>query len=209
MCNLSPMRLFMAAALLLAVPSYAEEAKPDVTSAKGTGASPAFELPQDSVTQHTIQLNGKPLAYKATAGTLPVTGAKGEMAAKIFYVSYTADSGSPRPITFAFNGGPGAAAAFLHMGAIGPRIVPFKENGAAPVRPIRITDNPDSWLAFTDLVFIDPVGTGYSRALAGGVDAEKAFWSIDKDVASIAEAVRLYLLRNGRELAPVYLVDRI
>jgi len=108
-------------------------------------------------------------------------------------------------VTFAFNGGPGAASAYLHLGAIGPRIVPFKDNGAAPVPPVQLADNPDSWLAFTDLVFIDPVGTGYSRATAGGTDAEKAFWSVDKDINSLAEAVRLYLSHNGRELSPVYL----
>ena len=163
-----------------------------------------LHLPADSVTQHTIALGDRQLTYKATAGALPLF-AKGAAAAKIFYVSYALDNVPARPVTFAFNGGPGAAAAFLHMAALGPRVVPFKENGAEPVSPVQLADNADSWLAFTDLVFVDPVGTGYSRATTGGEDAEHAFWGVDKDADSIAEFVNLYLARNGRELAPVYL----
>jgi carboxypeptidase C (cathepsin A) len=185
--------------------AQAEETKPDASHPAAAVTGPASELPADSVTQHTITLGGQPLSYKATAGTLLLTGPKGEATARIFYVSYTAETSGPRPLTFAFNGGPGAAAAFLHLGALGPRIVPFKDNGAAPVLPVQLADNPDSWLAFTDLVFIDPVGTGYSRTTAGSADAEKAFWGVDKDINSLAEAVRLYLSRNGRELSPIYL----
>jgi carboxypeptidase C (cathepsin A) len=184
--------------------AQAEEPKQESGHAAAAATGPASELPADSVTQHTITLGGQQLSYKATAGTLLLTGPKGEAAAKIFYVSYTVDTGSRRPLTFAFNGGPGAAAAFLHLGALGPRIVPFKDNGAAPVQPVHLTDNSDSWLAFTDLVFIDPVGTGFSRA-TGGNDAAKAYWGVDKDIASLADAVRLYLSRNGRELSPIYL----
>jgi carboxypeptidase C (cathepsin A) len=172
--------------------------------AKPAGGDPASHLPADSVTQHTITLGGHQLSYKATAGALPLF-AKGAAAAKIFYVSYVLDNVPARPVTFAFNGGPGASAAFLHMAAMGPRVVPFKENGAEPVSPVQLADNADSWLAFTDLVFIDPVGTGYSRATSGGEDAERAFWGVGKDADSIAEFVNLYLARNGRELAPVYL----
>ncbi len=205
MRSLDLARLPIIVALLLVLsPAYAEEAKPEAPHA-AAAAGPASQLPQDSVTQHTITLDGRQLSYKATAGTLPATGAKGEVAAKIFYVSYTVESAAARPVTFAFNGGPGAGSAFLDLGALGPRIVPFQANGAAPVRPVALADNPDSWLAFTDLVFIDPVGTGYSRAVSGGTDAEKAFWSAEKDVVSVAEAIRLWLSRNGRELARIYL----
>jgi carboxypeptidase C (cathepsin A) len=193
--------------LLALSPALGQEAKPEAPHAAppSAGQGPAAQLPQDSVTQHTITLDGKPLSYKATAGTLPVSGPKSETAAKIFYVSYTVESAEPRPVTFAFNGGPGAASAFLQLGALGPRIVPFQANGAAAVFPVSLADNPDSWLAFTDLVFIDPVGTGFSRASAAGQDAEKAFWNAAKDVDSIAEAIRLWLSRNGRELAQIYL----
>jgi carboxypeptidase C (cathepsin A) len=188
-------------------PACAEEARPEAhhPAAAAATAGPAAQLPQDSVTQHTITLGGQQLSYKAAAGTLPVSGPKGEVAAKVFYVSYTVEGAKVRPVTFAFNGGPGAGAAFLQLGALGPRIVPFQANGASAERPVHLADNPDSWLAFTDLVFIDPVGTGYSRAVAGSTDAEKAFWSVSKDIDTMAEAVRLWLSRNGRDLAPVYL----
>ncbi len=191
--------------LLAPGPVHAEEQKPEAHQEAAAAAGPAGELPQDSVTQHTIALEGKKLAYKAAAGTLPLYGPKGEVAAKVFYVSYTVEDAGVRPVTFAFNGGPGAGAAFLHLGALGPRIVPFQANGAAAERPVHLADNPDSWLAFTDLVFVDPVGTGYSRATGDGMDAEKVYWSVSKDVVSMAEAVRLWLSRNGRELSPVYL----
>jgi carboxypeptidase C (cathepsin A) len=211
----------LVAALLFATvlfPAYGQEAKPDIPAhgqeskadapakAKAAGGGDASaSLPADGVTQHTISLGGQQLAYRATAGALPLFGPKGEVAAKVFYVSYTLENATGRPVTFAFNGGPGAAAAFLHLGALGPRIVPFKENGSEPVLPARLADNPDCWLAFTDLVFVDPVGTGYSRATAGGEDAERAYWGVEKDAASIADFVRLYLTRNGRELAPLFL----
>ena len=209
MHSLKLVRIATALLFLIALPAaQAEEPKPGAAHAPhaaNAAEGPASQLPADSVTEHTIVLGGKPLSYKATAGTLPLAGPKGEVAAKVFYVSYIAEGSSARPITFAFNGGPGAAAAFLHLGAMGPRIVAFTENGAAPVLPVRLVDNPDSWLAFTDLVFVDPVGTGYSRTTAGGADAGKAYWSVEKDAASMAEAVRLWLAKNGRELSPVYL----
>ncbi len=209
MHSLKLARILAALLFLIALsPVHAEEPKPETphaAHAPSTAEGPASQLPADSVTQHTIVLDGKQFSYRATAGTLPLAGPKGEVAAKVFYVSYIAENADTRPITFAFNGGPGAAAAFLHLGAMGPRIVAFTENGAAPVLPVRLVDNPDSWLAFTDLVFVDPVGTGYSRTTAGGVDAGKAYWSVEKDAVSMAEAVRLWLTKNGRELSPVYL----
>ena len=201
-------RFFLAAFCVLTLsPLRAEEAKPEAphTAPPAGVKGQASQLPAGSTAQHSITLDGKQLSYKAAADTLPLFGPKGEIAAKIFYVAYTAGNANERPVTFAFNGGPGAAAAFLHLGALGPRIVPFSENGAAPLRPARLADNPDSWLAFTDLVFIDPVGTGYSRTAAGGADAEKAYWGVAKDIDSMAEAVRLWLSQNGRELAPLYL----
>ena len=196
--------------LLFALPqALAQEPNPeghhDPESHRGPGPGLAVQLPEDSVTQHTVTLGGQQLSYKATAGTLPMYGPKGELAAKVFYVSYTVEGAGVRPITFAFNGGPGAGAAFLHLAAMGPRAVPFQANGAAAESPVHLADNPDSWLAFTDLVFIDPVGAGYSRASGDGADAEKAFWGVEKDADSMAEAVRLWLSRNGRELAPIYL----
>lgn len=202
-------------ALVLAAPSfpsYAQDAKSDNPAHRqeaaprakpGGEADATAQLPADSVTQHTVELGGRQVIYKATAGTIPLLGAKGEVAAKVFYVAYAVDNAGERPITFAFNGGPGAAAAFLHLGALGPRIVPFRENGVEPVLPVKVVDNPDSWLAFTDLVFVDPVGTGYSRATGG--EAARAFWGVDKDADAMENFIRIYLTRSGRDLAPLFL----
>ncbi len=199
--------LFVAVLALGLAPARGDDAKPDAPAPQARAAmeDPSAQIPPDSITQHSISLGGQKLSYAATAGSLPLLGAKGEIAARVFYISYTLDGASGRPVTFAFNGGPGSSAAFLHMGAIGPRIVPFRENGAEPVLPIQIADNPNSWLAFTDLVFIDPVGTGYSRTAASGEEALRAYWGTDRDADSIADFVRIYLARNGRELSPVFL----
>lgn len=168
--------------------------------------TPSAGLPADSVSRHTAEIAGESIAYTATAGSLPLHGAKGEITAKLFYVSYTREEQpDTRPVTFVFNGGPGAAAAFLHLGALGPRVINFNEAGAAPVQPVRLVDNPDSWLEFTDLVFVDPVGTGFSRATGEGDDAERAFFGVEKDADALTDFIRLYLTRTGRALSPVYL----
>jgi hypothetical protein len=151
------------------------------------------------------------LAYTASAGTLPLTGAKGEVTAHVFYVAYSLEpSGSAsapaRAITFVFNGGPGAASAFLHLAAMGPRGVNFSANGAAALEPVQLADNPDTWLGFTDLVFVDPVATGYSRSAGGTEEANRAFFGVDKDADAMADFARLYLTRAGRMLSPVFLV---
>lgn len=163
-------------------------------------------LPGDSISRHIAVIAGERVSYTAMAGSLPLLGPKGETAAKVFYVSYSRDAPpGARPVTFVFNGGPGAASAFLHLGAIGPRVINFTENGAAPEQPVRVVDNPDSWLAFTDLVFVDPVGTGFSRPTAEGEDAERAYYGVDKDADAMTDFVRLYLNRTDRALTPVFL----
>jgi carboxypeptidase C (cathepsin A) len=163
-------------------------------------------LPPDAVSTHSRGEGEGRLSFVATAGNLPLLGSKGEVTANIFFTAYVIDDKSQqRPVTFVFNGGPGAASAFLHLGAMGPRAVNFTENGAAAIQPVALADNPDSWLDFTDLVFVDPVGTGYSRSAAGTEEADKAFFGVDKDASSMVEFVRLYLTRTGRLLAPVFL----
>jgi carboxypeptidase C (cathepsin A) len=165
----------------------------------------AATLPADSVTQHTATIADEQIAYTATAGSLPVTAAKGETA-KVFYVAYNRkDAAKNRPVTFVFNGGPGAASAFLHLGALGPRVINFNEHGSAAQTPVRLADNPDSWLGFTDLVFVDPVGTGFSRATKEGEDAERPFFGVEKDADAMADFARLYLTRTNRALSPVFL----
>jgi carboxypeptidase C (cathepsin A) len=138
---------------------------------------------------------------------LPLTDAKGETTAHVFYTAYVLESApGQRPVTFVSNGGPGAASVFLHIGALGPRAVPFNRNGSAALEPVRVEDNPDTWLGFTDLVFIDPVATGYSRAVGGEQEEKEKFFGVDKDADAMSEFVRLYLTRTGRTLDPIFLV---
>jgi carboxypeptidase C (cathepsin A) len=131
-------------------------------------------LPADAVTEHSIDTSRGKLAYTATAGTLAFYDQSGEQSAAVFYTAYVAKSGAAnRPLTFVFNGGPGAASAFLHLGLVGPRILDFGPDPHDATRAA-LRDNPDTWLAFTDLVLIDPIGTGWSRAIKPEV---AAFWS--------------------------------
>jgi carboxypeptidase C (cathepsin A) len=158
-------------------------------------------LPPDSVTQHEVDVAGGKLAYTATAGTLSLFDQTGERSAAIYYTAYVANGGgSNRPITFAFNGGPGAASAFLTLGLVGPRIAEFTGQDATATR---LSDNPQTWLAFTDLVMIDPVGTGWSRAAKadGG-----GFYGVNADTQSMAKAIALYVSRNGRGNSPKYIL---
>jgi carboxypeptidase C (cathepsin A) len=193
----------------LLAPAFAADApKPPTPEKPAEKAAPALSLlPAESVTHHQIALAGKELHYTATAGTLALRDDKGEKEADIFYVSFTLDGVTDkahRPITYVFNGGPGAAAAYLNIGAIGPRALDF--GGAGRPQPIadEVRDNPDTWLPFTDLVFIDPAGTGYSRAVND--EASKRLWSVDGDLDALAKIIRLHLTKSDRLASPVYLV---
>ena len=161
-------------------------------------------LPPTSVTHHTITLSGETIHYAATAGTLPVRDEQGKPLASIFYVAYAREPGdSKRPITFVFNGGPGAASAYLHLGALGPKAIEVSAKGEVQGPPPHLVDNDSSWLDFTDLVFVDPVGTGYSR-VADGKD-ERDFFGIEHDTEYLADFIRTYLIDNGRMSSPVFL----
>jgi carboxypeptidase C (cathepsin A) len=161
-------------------------------------------LPPDAVTDHSIETRTGKLAYRATAGTLAFYDQSGEQSAAVFYTAYVAkDAGANRPVTFAFNGGPGAASAFLHLGLAGPRVLEFGPNGNDAAKA-QLRDNPDTWLAFTDLVLIDPIGTGWSRAAKA--DDAKRFWSIRSDADAMAKAIALYVAKNDRAGAPKYLL---
>jgi carboxypeptidase C (cathepsin A) len=202
--------LALVLALTAALGARAVHAEAPAPQAKAPAAAekqePARLHPADSVTQHSIGLGDRQLKYTATAAVLPLLGPKGDMTASIFHVAYTREgTGEGRPVTFVFNGGPGAASAFLHLGAMGPRVVNFTATGAAAVEPIALADNPDAWLDFTDLVFVDPVATGYSRSAAGTEEADRTFFGVDKDAEAMADFVRLYLTRAGRMLSPVFL----
>ncbi|MGA7433727.1 MAG: carboxypeptidase [Xanthobacteraceae bacterium] len=162
-------------------------------------------LPADSVTEHSIDLPSGKLAYTATAGTLSLFDQSGERSAAIFYTAYVAKSDNParRPVTFVFNGGPGAASAFLNLGLVGPRIAEFGMNGRDG-SSVKLIDNPDTWLAFTDLVLIDPIGTGWSRAAKP--DGAKAFWGVDEDAQSMAKVIALYVAKNSRAASPKFIL---
>ncbi len=162
-------------------------------------------LPGDAVTEHSIDLPSGKLAYTATAGTFALFDQSGERSAEIFYTAFTAKSANTaaRPVTFVFNGGPGAASAFLNLGLVGPRIAQFGPDGRDGSK-VRLTDNPDTWLAFTDLVLIDPVGTGWSRAAKP--DGAHAFWSVHSDAESMAKVIALYIAKNGRASSPKFIL---
>lgn len=196
--------------LTLTLPVWAQEPPPErgqsETALENDRASPGiFSLiPADSTTDHVLKIGDTDLPYTATAGTLDLIGQDGNRTAKIFYTAYVAKDRKPgRPLTFAFNGGPGAASAYLHMGLVGPKVLEFGETGDNGTTPV-LKDNPDSWLAFTDLVLIDPVGTGWSRAASD--EAAGNFYKVRQDAESLAKAIALYTLRNDRLDAPKYLL---
>ncbi len=160
------------------------------------------------VTHHEIRAGGRILKYTATTGLMPLKSESGEVEARIFFVAYTLDrAGAPaekRPLMFSFNGGPGSSSVWLHLGALGPKRVRMKDDGMMPSPPYALVDNEETWLAESDLVFIDPVGTGYSRAAKP--ELGKKFWSVEGDIVSVGEFIRLYLARNERWTSPLFLV---
>ena len=158
------------------------------------------------VTHHQITVDGKLLKYTATAGRLPIKRADGKIEAEMFFVGYTLDGpdAAKRPLTFAFNGGPGSSSIWLHMGALGPRKVVLQSEGFLPPAPYRTEDNPYTLLDKTDLVLVDAIGTGFSRA----ADAEtfKKFWGVKGDIEAFSEFIRLYITRHERWSSPLYLL---
>ncbi|HVS37972.1 MAG TPA: hypothetical protein VMS17_20600 [Gemmataceae bacterium] len=157
-------------------------------------------------TTHTITVAGAKLEYRATAGTLPLKDDEGKTTANVFFVAYTktgVDDLSKRPITFAFNGGPGSSSVWLHLGAFGPKRVVLGDEGDAPQPPYRLVDNEDTLLDLTDLVFIDPVSTGYSRSPEPKEEAQ--FHSVEGDVHSVGDFIRLYVTRFNRWQSPKFL----
>lgn len=173
---------------------------------KETAPETADIKAEEVLTEHKVVIMGKEIAYKAVAGTLPLKDDKGHTKASLFYIAYTrsdVDEVSKRPIAFCFNGGPGSSSVWLHMGILGPkRVKLLDEKFNAP--PFSYTDNEYSLLDVADLVFIDPISTGYSRPAPN--EDSKQFHGVDEDVKWVAEFVRLYTTRNGRWDAPKYLI---
>jgi carboxypeptidase C (cathepsin A) len=180
-----------------------------LTLAAGAGAEAPQRTPSaPAATRHAVMVADRRLDYEAVAETLPLIDAAGNQTALIFTVSYLADhaAGAPRPVSFVFNGGPGAASVFLELGALGPRALLTPANGAAPAPPFRLVDNEATWLGFTDLVFVDPVGTGFSRGTGKEQDPDRSFYDVRADLASLAATIRLWLNRHQRWRSPIYLV---
>jgi carboxypeptidase C (cathepsin A) len=177
---------------------------------RGTAAPPPVaeqhRLPPDSTTRQTLALPGRTLDFTATAGSIRLFDDKGEPQADIAYTSYQLDGAdrASRPVTFLFNGGPGASSAWLQFGDAGPWRVSITGEGAVSSATPDLLPNAETWLDFTDLVFIDPVGTGYSRFVASGEDARKRFYSVDGDVSAIALVIRRWLEKYDRLLSPKF-----
>ncbi len=201
MRRLSP-SLALSFSLVLAGLSTAQEPKEPAPEKPA-----AAEEKPPVVTAHQVSLNGAVLKYHVSTGKLPIKTDTGELQGEIFYVAYTLDGvgdSSERPMTFSFNGGPGSASVWLHLGMLGPRRVAMLADGGMPPPPYELVDNEYSWLDLTDLVFIDPVGTGFSRPATP--DKGKEFWGLDEDIRTVGEFIRLYLTRSERWTSPLYVI---
>ncbi len=207
-------RMLAAASLFVGaiVAARAQTSAPPLSAATPSAvpsqsAPPAVDpsrLPADLTTHHALELPGRTLHFTATAGSIRLHDDKNAPQADVAFIAYLLDGADKltRPVTFAFNGGPGMASGWLQVGALGPWRVALGASAGSPA-PI---PNAETWLDFTDLVFIDPPGTGYSRILAGGDAAEKRYWSVGGDIAMLGEVIRRWLDRNNRIVSPTYLL---
>jgi len=182
----------------------AQGAKPSPDKAADKNP-PLPPLPADAHTEQSIVLDGKKLNYTVTVGTLYVRDAEGKAAGQLVYTAYTVD-GANRPVTFALNGGPGAASVYLNFGAIGPKHLNAGNEGDSPSDPATLSDNPGTWLDFTDLVFLDPIGTGFSRSLVSADETKKLFWTTEPDIEYLSRAIYDWLVKNDRLQSRKYLV---
>jgi carboxypeptidase C (cathepsin A) len=176
------------------------DAKPAVTPA------PVPAAPAPAVSHRRVTLSGKPIAFTATAATIDLKDGKGETDARMFYVAYTAEGADAkqRPVTFAFNGGPGSASLWLHMGSFGPMRVETPDAQPTAPAPYRLVENTESLLDKTDLVFIDAVGTGFSRIVGKG--EPKSFYGTDQDVAAFGQFIERWVSANNRWNSPKFLL---
>ena len=198
-------------ALLVSAPTIAadgaaKDAKSADAPAKPDADLPDFPAPKSVKQSATI--GGKRVDYVATVGSLPVKDKDGKTIGEVVYTAYTVPgrAAANRPVTFAFNGGPGASSVYLNLGAIGPKKVPFGTAGDAPSDPAVLADNGNSWLDFTDLVFIDPIGTGFSRSRIDADKTKDAFFKSDEDIHYLSRIVYDWLLANKRLTSRKYLV---
>ena len=227
------LRPFVAALLLLSLPAIAQSGdKPAPPPAEAAAAAPKpgepmkNPLPADKSAPQTITVNGKTIHYTATVGTITLKGKEDKPTGVVMYTAYTVDevkdgkeakdtkdakgeaksNPTHRPVTFALNGGPGASSVYLNLGAIGPKHITFANEGDSPSDPATLTDNPGTWLDFTDMVFIDPIGTGFSRSLLDEAETKKLFFGATPDIEYLSLVIYKWLVQNNRLLDKKYLV---
>ena len=197
------------AAATLTAPTAPRAEAPQAAKPDFAATAPPNPLPPPVTTAHTLTVGGRTLHFHATAGAVRLANGKtGEPVADVGYVAYQLDGAEARtrPLTIAINGGPGASSAWLDLGALGPWRLPVQSRDLSPSGATDVVDNADTWLDFTDLLFIDPPGTGYSRALGKNDEAEKHFYTVDGDIDALATVVRKWLLANDRLASPKFVV---
>ncbi len=195
-------RLALLCALALTAPGLAT-AQP-APAGPERGRPEGRRLPADVTTTHVVELPGRTLRFRATAGSLPLVDPAGAVSAEIGYVAYRLDTPDPaaRPVTFAVNGGPGASSAYLHLLVAGPWRLPVDGTTISPSGPPVTVPNAETWLDFTDLVFLDPVGTGYSRSNGSTEETRERYYSSDGDISALAAVVARWLRENDRLTSP-------
>ena len=196
---------FAQAAPVIAQAPEREGKAPEAKAGDKCDAATAKE--ESSVTEHSIKIGGQTIPYKATASTTLLKNEKGESTGLMYSAAYTRSDVkdlNTRPIAFLYNGGPGSATMWLHMGAFGPRRVDTVDGTFTPPAPYKLVDKPESLLDKTDLVFIDAMGTGYSHAVCKADN--KDFYGIDEDVEAFAQFIVTYLSRNDRWNSPKFLI---
>ena len=198
--------LAAAAFLVAAGPLSAQAPAPGARPEGQARPAPERRLPPDSVTHHVLELPGRTLRFTATAGSIQVPQDGPGLQAEIAFVSYTLDGADPatRPVTVALNGGPGAASAYLHLGVLGPWRLPLDGPTISPSAAPVLVPNAETWLDFTDLVFIDPVDTGYSRAHGSGEDIRNRYFGVGQDVDYLSDVIARWLKGNGRMASPKF-----
>lgn len=212
----SVLAMIMACGLLYVSTTFAKDPEPAKAAEAAKGADKADKphkddeinlppFPADKSVRQSVTLDGRELKYDATVGSLPVLDEKGKTIASVMFTAYIVP-GANRPVTFALNGGPGAASVYLNLGAIGPKRVQFGAEGDSPSDPATPIDNPGTWLSFTDLVFIDPVGTGFSYSQVPEDEAKKHFYNPKADVEYLSRVIFDWLVKNERLTSRKYLV---
>lgn len=199
-------RLIISLMLLLCVTVGSQIGRAEQQAGDRPAVEPIAPAPKSVSTKHHVTAGGRTIAYTATAATIDLKNAKDEVNGRMFYVAYTQDEAdaATRPVTFVFNGGPGSSSVWLHMGSFGPVRVDASDAASTPPPPYKVGDNPDTVLDKTDLVFIDAMGTGFSRIVGKG--EAKDFYGTDPDVDAFSQFIERYISRTGRWNSPKFLM---